>query len=792
MCIHALNAETSVMARLRAQTLVLVVFFVLGAYAVVTQSLLVREFLVVFFGNELSLGLTFFGWLAGVSIGAAVAGRVSRSARARLTAFLLALVLLALLAPVEIVVIRVIRGAFTIGPGEYLSLWTMLWLNPALTVPVSFLIGFAFPLASALLAGEKESQDPITKVYIVEAVGSLVGGALFSFLLIELLPALFLTLLWGMLLLIGAQVLNLPRTWRHPLRSLAVPLGTAVLVVFVLFHAQIDRWSIEKRWDTFHTGTEIVPPSPVDSRYQNITLAESGEQFTVFLNGLAAETFPDPDAPLEAHVAMTQARSIRRVLVIGGGLDGRITEMLTYPPDHLERLDWVLLDPKLLGLVRRHLPEADRTALNDERLHIHHDDGRYFLQQTDVRYNLIVMELPEPSSLLLNRFYTREFFDLVASRLTDDGLFTFTLTAAANVLDETQRKYLGSIWRPLGEVFPERLATWGDTAHIYAARTSGVFTTDREELTLRYTSREASTTRFHPLQVDGGLDRLDAVKLRGRAAELDDAARTATPNTDDRAVSYLYNLILWDRITDESFLAALENVDLTSVLAAAVAVFALWFLAGRFLLRRSLAETATLFSVASTGFATMSVELVLLVVFQSLYGYVYVRVGIVVGVFMLGLVGGSLLMRHVVRKRPGLGVRVLRDFDTAIAVFAFMVPTVFFLLLHLVSCGGGHPWVYEWGIMGLVLLTGLLGGSIFPLAANVMVGEKRHTGRAAGSVDAADHVGACIGALVTGVVLIPAIGITDTCMAVCGLKLLSACFLVFAGPRRAASAPDNA
>ena len=782
------------MTRSRTVAAVLVTFFVLGLYAVVTQSLLVREFLVVFFGNELSWGLTFFGWLAGVGLGAAVGGRVSRHERARLNAFVFALAFLAMLVPVLIVVIRIIRGAFDVGPGEYLPLWTMLWLTPLLTAPVSFLIGFAFPLAASLIASENAEADPIAKVYIVEALGSLVGGALFSFVLIELFPSLFLALLMGLVLLIGAQVLNLPRAWRRPLRGLVVPLVLAALVLLFIFQREIDRWSIDRRWQSFHTGTAIVAGSPVDSRYQNITLGRREGQYTVFLDGLAAMTFPDPrDLAVDAHFVMSQAKSIRRVLVIGGGLEGLLAEMLTYPPEHLERLDYVMLDPKLLELVRPHLAERDRAALDDPRLHVHYDDGRRFLREHRDRYDLIYLNTPEPSSILLNRLYTRVFFKLVASRLADDGVFVFTITASPSYFSDMRRQYLGSILRAPFFV-PRRdslrsLVTWGERAFAFHAAGDGVLTTDVAELRRRYAERAPRTDARYALMVDGGDDRLDPDKLEAMRRELETARAVAQPNTDEHPVACLYHLILWDRMTsgsEHSSFAFLEGVRLRDVLVAVAATCVLWLVVARFVLRRSAIESATLLSVASTGFTTMSAEMVLLFWFQSVYGYVYERIGVIVGVFMLGLVVGSLVLRRVVRWKPRFSLWGLPLLDFAICLFAVALPVLCLLLEEELTRAGELGWVFEWQFMGLVLASGLLGGSIYPVAANVLVDQKRHTGRAAGSVDAADHVGACIGALVAGVVLLPALGIIATCLALAALKLLSAVCLVFARPRRPA------
>jgi spermidine synthase len=587
-------------------------------------------------------------------------------------------------------------------------------------------------------------------------------------------------------------------------------LPAAFLSAAFLWGRDLERWTLEGRWETFRTGTRLVAPGPVDSRYQNITLARREDEFTVFLDGLAAMSFPNPTAlAVDAHFVLCEAKEVRRVLLLGGGLEGLLSEMLRHP---VERLDYVTLDPKLVALVRPHLEEAERAALADPRVRVHYDDGRHFLitlgqegpdgpdknaaphpdplppkegegiQADDAAgYDLIYMDIPEPSSILLNRFYTEEFFELVRKRLAPEGLFAFRLTASPSYFTETRRDYLGSIYEALGRSLPCRLATWGETTYILASASPGVFTTDGAELARRYQSRRVRSGRFQPLWFEGATDMLTPANLDKIRVEIS-LARTP-PNTDGLPRAYLYNLILWDRIVsgrEHSPFEYLDRVNLPRALLAAAGAFVLWLAFSLGVLGRSRVESATLFSVATTGLASMSLELVLLVTFQSLYGYVYVRVGIIVGVFMLGLVIGSLVMRRQARRRPDLGPGTLAALDVAIAGFCVLVPAVFLLLNRLTSAGQ-FTWAVEWCILTLVLMSGVLGGGIIPLSANLVEREGKETGRTAGSVDAADHVGACIGALVTGVVLIPAIGIPLTCLVLCLLKGLSALFLALTG-----------
>jgi spermidine synthase len=209
------------------------------------------------------------------------------------------------------------------------------------------------------------------------------------------------------------------------------------------------------------------------------------------------------------------------------------------------------------------------------------------------------------------------------------------------------------------------------------------------------------------------------------------------------------------------------------VMLAVAAATVLAALAGLARGRRGLGRTALLWSVGTTGFASMALEIVLLYTFQILYGYVYGMVGLVVGVFMFGLVLGSLGMNWRIgrasrdpARRPGLRTAVA--LDLAITVFAAGLVLVLALLRASTA-----EWPVEIVTFALVAISGILGGLIFPLAAAIRLEEDGSTGRVAGAVAAADYVGACLGALATGTLLVPILGVSGACLAVAAVKVLS-------------------
>ncbi len=860
---------------------VLAASFALGAYAVVAQSILVREFLVASFGNEMSWGITFFGWLLGLALGAWAGGRFCGGAKLSPTLILdfrfwilgkqpsrgdapsspsagqnpksriqnntrgtpaiaAALAALALVTPVCVFLIRISRGFFDVGPGEYLPLGSMLWLYPLLTLPISFIVGFAFPIASSLAgvacvahppSGEAASvadvaQPPsagttaeeaktqpgghigpplheegsIANVYVAEAFGALVGGALFSFVLVDRIPAFPLVGYAGAILLLAASFLAVASSTQNPksktqnLARLVTPALIFVLAT-VLLAPRIERASVERRWATFATGTTIVPPSPVDSRYQNITLARRGEEYSVFLDGLKSMAFPDPvEHTQDAHFVMCEAKNVRRVLLIGGGMEGPLAEMLKYP---VERIDYVTLDPSLVDLVKPYLPPADRAALENRKVHVFYEDGIQFLirhreeihANSADEYDLIWLNVPEPTSLLMERYYSN--FHLLERNLARQGLVVMRLTASSGYFDDEHRRYLASVvsgfhgWGIREYWDFHWTATWGEQTFILASTGDNAFTTDGSVLAKRYLERGIKSEHFDPAWFEGATEMLVPEKVAKIRAEIERGLEEGESSCRRDSAPYLRRTILDERMRTGGSFRLFETLTRMSLLepfiaAALVAVF--WFAAAKWLLKRSAVETAMLFSVGTTGFATIALSLVLLVAFQNVLGYVYAWVGIMVGVFMFGLFVGGLDMKTRLRRNPSLGIKRLARYDFLLPLVLFGMLAAYSIVTPLEAPEKGDPGCLPFAVG--IFFVGFFGGLIFPLAAKIAIGEGKTTGRAAASITAADNIGACVGALLTGVALVPALGLAGVCVLLVLLKLLSAGVLFLASRAR--------
>jgi hypothetical protein len=72
-------------------------------------------------------------------------------------------------------------------------------------------------------------------------------------------------------------------------------------------------------------------------------------------------------------------------------------------------------------------PDERQQPLRDPRMHVHIEDGRYFLQTSDRHFDLITGEPPPPGIAGVENLYSREYFALMRDRLADGGIVTYWL-----------------------------------------------------------------------------------------------------------------------------------------------------------------------------------------------------------------------------------------------------------------------------------------------------------------------------------------------------------------------------
>lgn len=719
---------------------------VVGFTSTVAQVVLIRELVAVFYGNELVFGLILAAWMMWVAAGSWGASRLIVRRGAGAGAFAGMAVLGGGLLPALIALIRAARAWLGVTPGAFFEFGQMVWFILLVLAPLCVVLGAQFTLGAVLLVGsatppEDKKGRGVGSAYAIESVGAVLGGSLFSFVLVFLLNPFQIALGLAVLNLVAAALVG---------RVAVGGKGWAGLVVLIVLGFGL-AWPLGKMLHDVTLARQWPGLAlTVDSRYGRLVVVEQGEQRAFFENGLLMFETQSVFAEEVAHLPLLAHPAPARVLLLGGGIGGVLRETLKHP---VEEVFYVELDPRIIESAAQALPRDEAALLDDPRVRLVYSDGRRFVNQAEGGFDVVIVDLPEPATGQINRFYTREFFVGVRSLLDPGGIVSVGLSSAENYWSPELARRNASVFQTMRSVFPYVIVTPGETNFYLAS--SGPLPEQAAPLVKRLAERDI-TTRWVQAPYLEWLFTTDRFSQALARLMTEEGVRL---NYDLAPICYYYDMALWLTL----FGAGLRQVFESAALAR------LWWLlvpvlAGAFVLRGS-PRLAVRTTVGLVGLAMMGLEIVLLLAFQALFGYVYYAVGLVVMAFMGGLAVGAGLASLVGEAR----VRwALLGTLAGLVLYAGILP------LALV------PWlpVAHLSFAILTLGAGILGGLVFALAARLLARLPGiEVSSVAGSLYGADLVGGCIGAVVTGMLLVPVFGIPQTCraMAVVGLASLVLC-----------------
>jgi len=741
-----------------------VILSLIGFTAVTAQIVGMRELIVVFYGNELSLGIMLANWLLWTALGSSVLGRLTQSVRdpRKLVAGLEAL--LAAAFPLMILAVRASKSVFHSLPGEVLGPGPM-FLTSLFTLSFFCLLsGGLFTAGSRLYTTQVGSStaQATGAVYLWEAVGSGLGGILASLFFIRFLTPFEIALLLSLLNLLAAVAVGVRTTIYR--RALAGAL--MVLAVLLPFAARrLESRTLSLLW----RGWRLLESR--NSIYGNLAVVDAGLSRSLFENGLRVLTVPDPSAAEEAvHYALLEHPSPRSLLLIGGGVNGSLAQALQHPS--LARVDYVELDPTILDLAARYFSATSAGALSDPRVRVHHLDGRLFLKSTGSTYDVIIVNLPDPYTAQLNRFYTEEFFREAAQKLNPGGILSFQVTSSENYISSELADFLRCLLKTLRGVFPEVAAIPGETVHFFAAKKPGTLAADSSELLSRLRSRSLRTSYVREYYIPF---RLSPDRLLDLRLQIEPGPETPV-NRDFAPIAYYFDVELWStrfHPGPRTWFGYLWRLSFAHTLGALAGLLCAFLAVAAVSDRRRRpgdperrhVVTAG-FCVAAMGFTLLGLEILLLLGFQALYGYLYHQLAILVALFMLGVAVGTRLASPAGASsgdatRPAwLRLAALQILAAASPLFLYGL----FSILGQVRSQAGSFIASQALFPFLAFLSGAMGGYQFPLASRVYfrsaVGNRRYSqpSRSPGGLYALDLIGACLGAVVLSTFLIPVFG----------------------------------
>jgi len=710
-----------------------------------------RELIVVFSGNEISLGIMLATWLFWTATGSYASSRLAlgeHNAR-RAVAVIECLLGISLLPTIWL--LRVSRSVFQTVPGELVGPAPMVFTSLLCLSVFCALSGGLFVVATRMYAqaGGVSARTATSQAYLLEAIGSGAGGILASVVLLRFCNSFQIATVILLLNFAMAALLSLPMR-RMQIVSAVLAMVLLAGIVFLHVTPWLESSSQARLWRGFHLLESR------DSIYGKLAITETSNIRSIYDNGVILASAPDESAAEEAvHYALLEHAAPRRILMIGGGVNGSIAQALKYPT--VERIDYVELDPSLISIAREFFPEQSQ-IFSDPRVQLHYADGRRHLNTSQQKFDVIILNLPDPQTAQLNRFYTREFFVSARDHLASRGLLALQLRASEDYISPDLAAFLRCIQHTVQQVFPYIAIIPGESMHLFAAMEPGVLTEDPQVLISRLRARRIEThyVREYFLPFRMMPDRMAQVH------ELLQASPDTPVNGDFTPVAYYFNVELWSAQFGSAYSRWFGHAAQSSFSNILIYVgLPLTLLAIALALREQRARASAAFCVTASGFTLMAQQIFLLLLFQSIYGYVYHQLAILIAMFMAGIAFGSWLAIR------GIALRAVTCPMRRVAAVQFFLAASLPLLMLVIdlltrSSALATAWLTAQLIFpALAVISGMLGGYQFPLAIEIYLGDGSAQ-RRLGTLYALDLLGGCVGALLLTGYFIPVFGFWKT------------------------------
>jgi spermidine synthase len=405
--------------------------------------------------------------LAGIGFGGLLAG-ASRCSSARsnqlLPILLLAAAILVLLSylffPGELISAR--RGAFN------LRWWQIAALSLALMFPVAFLSGILFPcIAAEVQATVGDRMNSTGIATLLNTIGAAIGPLVAGF---ALLPVLGYQ--WSLLCCAAGyallSILVTQRTaWsiRGPAGIIVVALWIVAILGLVFFPYRRAETHFEHASRPYETDDQGHVLAHVVKRiegtsdtWQLLRRDLFGEPYYYrLLSDAFSMSATNPRNQrymrLFAYLPLAFSPGAKDVLLLCYGCG--VTADAFTRTSGVERIDVVDISREVFALADSYSGISYSNPLRDPRMHPIVQDGRFFLQATPLKYDIISGEPPPPKMAGAVNLYTEEFFSLMRSRLKEGGVATFWLPINQLKLEETK-----AILRAFHNAFPNA-SVWG-------------------------------------------------------------------------------------------------------------------------------------------------------------------------------------------------------------------------------------------------------------------------------------------------------------------------------------------
>ena len=679
--------------------------FIIGFTSLITQIILFRGLLSIFMGNELIIGIALSNWLLLTSLGVYL-GRFVKSTQIKNNSLFYFHLILGFL-PLLIIYLAYAGFPVFFSRGNPISLTNSYLFTLIYLAPFSILSGVLILVMSKLLSINQKANK-ITENYALGVFGGLVGGLLFNFVFSLLFKEFFSLKLLMIINLVVGLFLYFPWGKDMPAKitaALALLLGTFILVT------DIQQSAYEKLFGSEKLIKSLTTP------YTQIDITKSEGEINFYENGNLIESTNDVVTSEEnVHYAMLQHPKPRNVLMISGGLSGAFEQLNKYETNSI---DYVEINPELIHLQNIYVSPFN----NYPTVNVIKQDARHFLKKYDKKYDVVLINLPDPINLRLNRYYTLSFFEELKQRIKPSGIISISLSSSSEFMNVEVKELHTALFSTLKLLFDNVVIIPGQRNYFLASDHSLTHL-----ISPYYFNKGIINEYVNPYYIDNKL--LTEKKKRIEKA----SSESVLIDYDYDPVVFHIQFLRWIKTYNFSFFVM-------ALIVLAVFIY---------LLPRLHFVNLGIFT---TGFSSASLQLILIFAFQTIFGYAYYFMGVFFTLLLIGIFLGSTFLA----KKITHNFKNFSFLQYLIGILSVFMPVV----LYNIQSPSENTILIHAIFLIFTLLIGSLAGIQFNFGTHLRYASISKT---ATGILGSDLLGGAMGALFSTILLIPLFGMIKVCL----------------------------
>jgi spermidine synthase len=289
------------------------------------------------------------------------------------------------------------------------------------------LVGLEIPLLMNILKDRVEFRDLVSNVFTFDYIGALLASILFPLVLVPKLGIMGTSLFFGMInisIAIALCFLLKSELKNHYLLRVKAIFSFLLLLAVFIFSSSILSYSEGKMY-----GENIIYTN--STQYQRIVLTHNKSDYRLYLNNNLQFSSADEYRYHEAlvHPAMSMAKKVDNVLVLGGGDGLAVREILKYKD--VKKITLVDLDEGMTKMFKTNevLTGFNKNSLNNPKVTVFNKDAYIWAKNLHDKFDVVIIDFPDPSNYSLGKLYSLNFYATIQKLLSKDAVIVIQTTS---------------------------------------------------------------------------------------------------------------------------------------------------------------------------------------------------------------------------------------------------------------------------------------------------------------------------------------------------------------------------